>query len=143
MKNLLSILLLATAILASAVQVQAADTKDDRIAATREYLKAVPVEGLASDLTAEMMKNVPEEQRTKVAEVLKKALEPKFLESITLMAMPKHFTADEIKALTRFYASPEGASVMSKLGAYTADIMPALQSRIMSILAPYNDQKPN
>jgi len=143
MKNLFSILVLVAVILTFTGPTRAADTKNDRIAATRDYLKVVPVEKLARDLTIEILKTVPQEQQEMAEEVLKKALDSAFLESITLMAMPKHFTADEIKALTRFYASPEGASVMSKLGAYTADIMPALQSRIMSILAPYNDQKPN
>jgi hypothetical protein len=143
MKNLFSILVLAAAILTFTVPTHAADTKNDRIAATREYLKVVPVEKMAKDLTSEMLKTVPQEQQEMAAEVFKKALDSTFLESIMLTAMPKHFTTDEIKALTRFYASPEGASVMSKLGAYTADMMPAIQSRIMSILAPYNDQKNN
>lgn len=136
MKHLLSILLLSAALLASAVPTHAADTKDDRIAATRAYLKAVPPENMAKDLTTEILKTVPPEQQAMAAETLKKALNPKFLESVTLTAMPKHFTTDEIKALTKFYTSAEGASIMKKFGAYMADIMPAVQSRIMSTLAP-------
>lgn len=136
MKNLLSIIMLSAAVLASALPLLAADSKEERIAATKEYLKAVPVTGMAEDLTNEMMKSVPEEQQEMAAEVLKKALDPKFLESITLMAMPRHFTTDEIKAMTKFYASPEGASIMRKYGTYVADIMPAVQSRIMTTLAP-------
>ena len=136
MKNLLATIMLSAAVLASAVPARAADSKEDRIAATKEYLKAVPVTGMAGDLTSELMNTVPPEQQAMAAEVLKKALDPKFLESVTLMAMPKHFTTDEIKAMTRFYASPEGASILRKYGAYMADIMPAVQSRIMTILAP-------
>ena len=49
----------------------------------------------------------------------------------------KNFTTEEIKALTRFCASPEGASIMKKYGAYMADVMPEVQSRIMTILVPY------
>jgi hypothetical protein len=136
MKNLLAIIMLSAAVLMSAVPALAADSKDDRIAATRDYLKAVPVTAMAGDLTSELMNAVPPEQQAMAAEVLKKALDPEFLESVTLAAMPKHFTTDEIKAMTRFYSSPEGASIMRKYGAYMADIMPAVQSRIMTILAP-------
>jgi len=136
MKNLLSILLLSAALLASAAPTHAADTKNDRIAATREYLKAIPAENMVKDLTSEILKTVPPEQQTMAVETLKKALDPAFLESVILIALPKHFTADEIKALTRFYTSPEGASIMKKYGAFMADIMPAVQSRIMSILVP-------
>jgi len=141
MKNLLPILLLSAALLASAVPTHASDTKNDRIAATKEYLKAIPVENMAQGLTAEILKSVAPEQQAKAAETLKNALDPKFLEFVILLAMPKHFTTDEIKALTKFYASPEGASIMKKYGAYMADVLPAVQSRIMTILMPYETDR--
>ena len=60
-----------------------------------------------------------------VAEFDKKALEDAISRS-----MAKHFTVGEIEALTRFYASPEGKSVMKKMAPYLADVMPVIQAQM-------------
>ncbi|MBC7962325.1 MAG: DUF2059 domain-containing protein [Steroidobacteraceae bacterium] len=67
---------------------------------------------------------------------MKKALDPKFLESITLETMPNHFTTKEIRAMSKFYSSPEGASILKKFGGYMAAIMLAIQNQIMKAIQP-------
>lgn len=111
-----------------------ADSNEDRVMATKDYLKVVPVENMAHDMLAEMMKNIPQEQQSEAEAVLKQALEPEFLESITLETMPKHFTTKEIKAMSKFYSSPEGVSILKKFGGYMADIMPAIQNQVMKAI---------
>ena len=114
----------------------AGDTLEERTAATRNYLKAVPVNSMVQDLTSEMLKSVPPEQKNEIEALLKKALDPKFLESLTIETMPKHFTSKEINAMATFYGTPEGASIMKKFGAYMADIMPAIQTQVIEALQP-------
>jgi hypothetical protein len=116
--------------------VLAGDTPEERATATRNYLKAVPVNSMVQDLTSEMLKSVPPEQKVEIEALLKKALDPKFLEALTLETMPKHFTTKEINAMATFYATPEGASIMKKFGAYMADIMPAIQTQVIEALQP-------
>ena len=91
---------------------------------------------MVNDLTSEMLKTVPPEQRPDVDAVLKKALDAKFLEKLTLDSMPKHFSEKEIRAMSKFYGTPEGASIMKKFGAYMADIMPAIQNQVIEALQP-------
>ena len=110
------------------------DTVEKRTAAVKEYLKVVPPENMVKDLISEMMKTVPADQKAVMEKTFKQALDPKFFYQLTLDAMPKHFTTGEIQALTKFYSNPDGASIMKKFGAYMADIMPAIQSQVISAL---------
>jgi hypothetical protein len=41
----------------------------------------------------------------------------------------EHFTIAELAALARFYATPEGASVMRKMVAFGTVVTPAIQGR--------------
>ncbi len=136
MRHLLALSMVLVTLALYAVPALAGDTPEERTAAAREYLKAVPVNSMVQDLTSEMMKAVPPEQKSDVEALLKKALDPKFLESLTIETMPKHFTTKEIKAMTTFYGTPEGASIMKKFGAYMADIMPAIQTQVIEALQP-------
>ncbi len=58
----------------------------------------------------------------------------KSLEQSLKGLMVKHFTADEIKALTDFYKSPAGSSVMKKFGKYSADTVPLIQREIVKAI---------
>ena len=60
------------------------------------------------------------------------------LTKASMDAMVKNFTTDELKALADFYGSPIGKSAMQKVGAYMADIMPAVQAEIMKAAAKMN-----
>ena len=46
-------------------------------------------------------------------------------------SMVARFTVGEIDALADFYGSPEGKSVMKKLGLYMADVMPVIEAETM------------
>jgi hypothetical protein len=50
-------------------------------------------------------------------------------------SMVKHFTVGEINALTAFYGSAEGKSVMKKFGLYMADLMPVVQAETNKAMA--------
>ena len=46
----------------------------------------------------------------------------------------KHFTVNELKAMTAFYSTPEGKSIRPKLGVYMADIMPQISKEVVDAL---------
>ncbi|HEY3308891.1 MAG TPA: DUF2059 domain-containing protein [Desulfuromonadaceae bacterium] len=106
------------------------DTNEARVAATTEYLKVVSPQNMIDDIISEILKTAPEEHQADLEKTLRTALEPAFIEDLTLKSMPKHFTTSEIRALTKFYSSKEGASIMKKFGAYLSDIMPAIQIKV-------------
>jgi hypothetical protein len=49
--------------------------------------------------------------------------------------MIKRFTLAEIDALSKFYGSPEGKSIIKKFGSYMADMMPVIQSETMKAIS--------
>ena len=57
------------------------------------------------------------------------------LNEAMLDSMEKRFTVAGLDALTKFYGSKEGKSVMQKFGLYMADVMPVMQAEIAKAVA--------
>ncbi len=45
-------------------------------------------------------------------------------------AMANTFTVEEIEALTQFYSTPEGRSVMEKMSTYMAQLQPVMMKEV-------------
>lgn len=118
-----------TAAPTAAAQTSSADPNDIEAAADA-YLAAYPVRDLMADMTTAMTENVPPEQRAQFEDALGE-VNTDTLEAAMRRSLVRNFTAPELNALAEFYGSPEGRSVMSKLPAYTADVMPAIQQEII------------
>jgi hypothetical protein len=110
------------------------DTPANRRAAAQRYLKAVPAEELVAGTIEQVAAQLPEERRESFKAALRKVINVGQIENITLEAVAKHFTVNEIHALTAFYSSPEGRSISRKFGAYLADVMPAIQKELEEAL---------
>jgi hypothetical protein len=110
------------------------DTPENRKVAAERYLKAVPPRDLLGNLAANMARRIPEPRR----QLFMEAISDKELEQaasrIILTALVKHFTAQELNALTAFYSSPEGKSIRPKFGPYMADIMPQIGAEVRKVL---------
>ena len=117
------------------------DTPANREQEAARYLKATPPTEMMSDMTEQMAKNLPEEQRDSFKTRLMKHLDIDALTKAIKDAMVKNFTADELKALADFYGSPGGKSAMKKFQTYQADVMPSLQTEIMKAEASANAEK--
>jgi len=106
------------------------DTPENRAAAARHYLKTVPAEDFFQDIVSGMSKNLPQESRERFLEFIKQNLRWQDLERITMANVTKHFTVNEIDALTAFYGSPEGRSIQKKFPAYMTDVINLMQKEI-------------
>lgn len=104
------------------------DSPENRSAQAVRYLTAVPPAELISDLSANMVKNMPKEQASKFSEIMTKKLDIKAFSEAMKKSLIKVFTANELKALADFYSTPEGKSSMKKMGVYMADLMPEIQT---------------
>lgn len=107
-----------------------ADTKENRIAAAKRYLKAVPPDEMLANTVELVAAQLPADRREEFKSALRKVLKSEHIEEITLNAVVRHFTVREINALSAFYSSPEGRSITRKFGAYMSDVMPALQEEL-------------
>ena len=107
------------------------DTKEARIQAAERYLAAVPISQLLEDTFREMSKSLPEAIREGFIAQMRIVVRADILEAATRASLVRHFTVDELNAMTEFYSSPHGASAMRKFGAYMADVMPAVQEEMI------------
>ena len=98
----------------------------------------MPVSDLLKDMTTQMAKQIPEDQRQGFIELMSKHLDTEALNEAIKSSMMKHFTADESKALADFYGSKHGKSAMKKFGIYMADVMPAIQQEVIKATSKMN-----
>ncbi|OHD71033.1 MAG: hypothetical protein A2W19_08455 [Spirochaetes bacterium RBG_16_49_21] len=92
-----------------------------------EYLRVNSIDDLMDQMLIEIQKQIPPEHREVFAKIWKSAFDTKELKEMILKSMCKIFTIEEIQALTKFYNSPEGRSVMKKIPQYMTELMPYLQ----------------
>ncbi|MGE4488120.1 MAG: DUF2059 domain-containing protein [Kiritimatiellales bacterium] len=111
------------------------DTPSNREKEAERYLKTTPPAEMMKDMAEKMAVNLPPKQRSDFKEMMTTYFDVVAMEKAMLDAMTKYFTADELKALADFYGSPVGKSAMSKMGAYMADVMPAVQAEVMKAQA--------
>lgn len=99
-------------------------------AAADAYLAAYPVAALMEDMSEAMTEQAPPEARAQLRAALG-AVEADTLETAMRRSMVRHFSAAELRALAAFYGSPAGRSVMDKMPAYMADVMPVVQQEVL------------
>src|SRR5437867_3881557 len=91
--------------------------------AARRYVDAIPL----ADVAQELLKRLAPAWAAfppfvnDLARVLRNVLEA---------ALVEYLTIPQLAALARFYATPEGASVMRKLLAFTEAVTPALEAAV-------------
>lgn len=112
------------------VSVADTDTPAARSAAAQRYLRTFSIKDLLFDLASNMSRDLPVNERAEFIDSMVSKVNYDKISQIMLQALVKHFTADEINAWAAFMESKEGKSVMKKMGAYSADTMPAI-SKVM------------
>ena len=112
-----------------------ADTPANRQTQADRYLAAAPPKELFENMTKRIMASVPEgAQRDQMLKMFNTGIDMNALSKAMKDSLVKHFTAEELKALADFYGSPVGKSAMSKMGDYTADLMPVIQAQVMKAM---------
>ena len=126
--------LIMCALFLSAPVLAAEDSQAEREAAVDRYLAVMPPEEMMEDMAQAMSMNFPPDQREGFRLFILEYVDHGALEASSRDAMIRHFTADEINALTDFYSQPVAKSAMQKMGPYMAEIMPVVQAEIMRAL---------
>ncbi len=67
------------------------------------------------------------------------------LRTAMIDAMTATFTVEEIEALTQFYSTPEGRSVMEKMSTYMAEVQPVIMKEVRrsmkQVMQTYQEEK--
>lgn len=116
------------------------DTPAQREREAERYLLATPPQELMANITNQMAKTMPPEQRKSFQSLLA-LVDIQAVTQLMKQAMVKNFSADELKALADFYGSSVGKSAMKNYGTYMVDVMPGLQEELVKAFAKAQ-QKP-
>lgn len=107
------------------------DTPENRAKEADRYLEAAAPREMLDEMTTQMAVAVPDAEKGRFKELLTKHFNYESFTKSMKDAMVRHFTATELAALADFYSSEVGKSAMKKMGAYTAEIMPLVQTEIL------------
>ena len=124
------------ALLAPAIALATPDTPEARRVAVGQYFKVQPMSEMMNDMQDRMMQGMPPQMRASMQAQKLSPSDIQMIEAAATDSMVKHFTIGEIEAMTAFYSSPEGRSVMKKMPDYMADLMPAIQTKMMAKMMP-------
>lgn len=114
------------------------DTSSERMESARRYLQVQPLEPLIRQGTKDFATQLPPEKRLAFETYMTDLLNLKELEHMTQTLLAEHFTTQEIDAMTRFYASPEGRSITRKMPAYMVDCMGQVASYMNTVAVSMN-----
>ncbi len=118
--------------------------KEEAIAKTKaieRYLEAVPTKVMMDDMVLKIAKTMPKEEQVDFINFMTKQFNFKLLETTMKKSMQKHFTLKEIDYMVATSLSPEGKSVMKKMGDYMADLMPIIEVEVVRILTEKKKEK--
>jgi hypothetical protein len=119
---------------ATAALAQSSDTTAARRAAAQRYVTTIPSESVFDEMVASLAQQVPSNRRDEFVTLMRKLVPIDAMQAVTIETMSRHFTVDEIDAMTRFQGSPEGKAIMGKLGAYMGELMPQVQREVLRAL---------
>ena len=117
-----------------------ADTPENRKAAAKLYLEAVPPEDLLKNITGNMVQKMPEPTKKQFLEALADKELLKHIYSISENALIKHFTPDEMNAMAAFFGSPAGKSARTKFPPYMTDMLPQISDEVKKVFAKVQEQ---
>jgi hypothetical protein len=112
----------------------AGDSEENRQAAAKQYLEVAPPQELLTEMSAKVVKMLPEKSQKVFLEVMQSKSLQESTYNITLKALVKHFTVNELHAMSAYYGSPEGKSIRKKYGDYMADVMPEVNKEVIAAL---------
>lgn len=117
------------AILLCAWVLFAGDTcSTDKMNAINEYLSVCSIDNMVDEMLVASLKNIPADKQAAFRRIWISTIDKGELYDATVKALCKTFTKDEISALTAFYSSPVGHSVLRKMSKYSTEILPYLQA---------------
>ncbi len=115
------------------------DTPANRQREADRYLLATPPREMMANITEEMAKTLPPDQRAPFQSLLA-LVDINAVTKVMRQAMIKNFSADELKALADFYGSPAGKSAMKNFSKYMVDVMPGLQEEVVKAMTKSQQQ---
>ncbi len=113
----------------------AVDTRKNRLEAANYYLSVAPSRDMLTETLREMSKQMTKEEREAFVKIIEENIRLNIFDETIILALDKHFTADEIYAWADFYNTEKGHAIMKKIPAYSSEILPPIQDEMKRVLA--------
>lgn len=110
------------------------DMIQNRIAAAKHYVKEISIQNIFQSVVYEMAMEIPEKKREEFMKFMDKAFQIQELENVVVTTMVKHFSLNEIEALSDAENTLEDLSMRKKFNTYIADVMPLIEQEIIRAL---------
>ncbi len=140
--NLFVCTIVALALIPSTAEfgAQAEDLQQRKLDAAREYWKITGFSTMMDDTIIELAKNYPAEIREDFIRLMRLSVNYDNIEEIGIDGVAGVFTLAEIEALTEFYDSELGQSVLKKMPKFLAVIQPAIQAEMLRSLGEITNE---
>lgn len=107
------------------------DNLEARLKAARDYERTYPASQMMDEMIAELKKNPAISGNPELIDQIVNSVDEKAITEQVVQAMAKHFSLAELQALSAFYETDEGQSILKKMPAYMADIAPLIQQEVL------------
>jgi hypothetical protein len=104
------------------------------MAAAEKYFATLNIEKLINQVLAKDASGLPPDKREQARTIVREHF-PQEMMKVSLQALVKTFTTKELNAMTAFYGSAEGQSVIPKYPTYLAEVMPTIEAEIRRTIA--------
>jgi len=110
----------------------AAQTEDERREAARAYIEITGgIEPILTSTLDSIASQIPEDEREDYRAFMDENLDVAGLERLLVEGLVRHFTVAELEALTEFYGSELGRSIMQKYPRYLGSVLPQIQTVVL------------
>lgn len=111
------------------------DTPETRMEAAKKYYSTVDINKLVDQTLRSSVANLPEDKQAEAFALAKAHFHLADLTAVTIQALVKNFTTNELNAMANFYGSAEGQSILAKYPTYLAEVMPAVLAEVKRAVA--------
>lgn len=130
----LAIFLLTAPAVLAAPPAPASKLSPARIKAAEQYWKVGQFDAMLQKSLSKGSERLKPEQKKQLEELLKKVATDKKLRQEAIKTTASNFSTAELKAMTKFYSTAEGRSIMDKMPAYMAELSRVIQTRVIEII---------
>lgn len=139
--TMLSILAVTTSTMAQDTQEADDPQMAEKLALATEYAKFVPIEQEVATAIDNIVQQVPKDDRVVFRSVLERTIKVPRIKTLSQVALAEIFTAEELRAMTAFYSTPEGQAMREKMPIYQERLKPVLEEMVREAVQSYSNQK--